>query len=454
MRKKAGKLTVLGGGPAGLSVGYFASKKDIPITIYEANNYIGGNAITLEHRGFLFDSGAHRFHDKDPEMTEEVKNLLGKDLHKIDVPSQIYHNGKFIDFPISPLNLLKNIGLKTFLAAGLELLHERLVKKKFKACDNLENYACHKYGTKIASKFLLNYSEKLWGTPCSNLSPKVSGSRIKGLDLTTLITETIVGRKAKTRHLDGEFYYPTRGIGMLAERIADECGRENIKTNSRITKILHDHKTIQAIEVNGTKEINLSSDKVVSTLPLPLFLRLMSPSPKKELLELTDKLSYRNLMLVALFIDKDSITSNGSIYFPDSEHIFTRMYEPKNRSVHMSPPGKTSIVLEIPCQKEDELWSLRDGALVEKVANQVKKIFSIKNQEIIDSKVIKINHAYPVLEVGVEETVGEIFSYLNQFENLKISGRNGKFLYTHLHDMLRFGTDLIGSYNLEEQLPV
>ena len=119
-------IAILGGGPAGLAVGYFAKKKNFPFTIYEEADHLGGNCITLKHGNFSFDSGAHRLHDKDPEMTAELKSLLGDDLMKIEVPSQIYHNGRFIDFPLSPLNLLLGLGLITSFRATLSLLKAKL----------------------------------------------------------------------------------------------------------------------------------------------------------------------------------------------------------------------------------------------------------------------------------------------------------------------------------------
>ena len=73
--KKTANITILGGGPAGLAVGYYARKNSLDFTIYEANNHIGGNCITFRHGDFLFDSGAHRLHDKDVEITEEIKSL-------------------------------------------------------------------------------------------------------------------------------------------------------------------------------------------------------------------------------------------------------------------------------------------------------------------------------------------------------------------------------------------
>ena len=91
---KPGQITILGGGLAGLAVGYYAKKKGSPFTIYEAGNQIGGNCVTIKHGDFLFDSGAHRFHDKDAEVTKEIKMLLGEDLAKVERPSHIFDNGR------------------------------------------------------------------------------------------------------------------------------------------------------------------------------------------------------------------------------------------------------------------------------------------------------------------------------------------------------------------------
>ena len=47
--------------------------------------------------------------------------------------------------------------------------------------------------------------------------------------------------------------------------------------------------------------------------------------------------------------------------------------------------------------------------------------------------------AYPLLEMGYEDKVRRITDYLRKIDNLSISGRNGNFAYTHLHDMMASG---------------
>ena len=49
-------ITILGGGPAGMAVAFYAHEKGIEYSLFERSNRLGGNCITLEHNGFLFDS--------------------------------------------------------------------------------------------------------------------------------------------------------------------------------------------------------------------------------------------------------------------------------------------------------------------------------------------------------------------------------------------------------------
>ncbi len=48
--------------------------------------------------------------------------------------------------------------------------------------------------------------------------------------------------------------------------------------------------------------------------------------------------------------------------------------------------------------------------------------------------------------MGNEAKVSKILDYLSGFENLRISGRNGMFRYTHMHDMLTSGFELVNDY--------
>jgi protoporphyrinogen oxidase len=121
-------ITIIGGGASGICVGYYAKKAGLKFTIFEAADAVGGNAVTIQYKDFRFDSGAHRWHDKHPDITKELKDMMGRDLKRINVPSHIFHNGKLVNFPLSPLDLLEKLGPPAFMKVGFEVLGGRILK--------------------------------------------------------------------------------------------------------------------------------------------------------------------------------------------------------------------------------------------------------------------------------------------------------------------------------------
>lgn len=431
-------ITVLGGGPAGLATGYFAAKRGLPFAIFEAKPRPGGNAITIQHGEFRFDTGAHRFHDKDPEVTREIRQLLGDQLIEIDLPSHIYHGGKLIEFPISPRSLVRGMGWPILFRGGLDLVARRFQGKSGE--DSFEQAAIAMYGRTISELFLLNYSEKLWGIPCRRLSAAVSGSRLNGLNPLAIIRELMGGPKTQRGHMEGRFYYPKTGYGAIAAALAAACGKDNIHLNSPVEQIHHSGSSLLAISVRGQSAAPV--DKVVNTLPLPLLLRLLDPAPPEEYRRLGESLRFRNLILVAIFLELDQATQSASVYFPDKEFPFTRVYEPIQRSRLMAPAGKTSLCFEYPCFATDAIWQSPDDGLIDTTIGYMERVGLAGRDRVIGGEVVRMSHAYPVLEAGIEDKVAKALEYLSEFSNLSVVGRNGRFVYAHVHDMLRFGLDI------------
>src|SRR6478672_9416021 len=105
------RVVIMGAGPAGLTAAHELRRTDIPVTVIEKDpHFIGGIARTVEHRGYRFDIGGHRFFSKVPLINEWWKNILGDDFQPRSRLSRIYYNGAFFDYPLRPMNALRNLG--------------------------------------------------------------------------------------------------------------------------------------------------------------------------------------------------------------------------------------------------------------------------------------------------------------------------------------------------------
>jgi len=445
MRAQTAHLDILGGGISGLAVGYYARLRGLPFEIFEADSAVGGNCRTIENNGFRYDTGAHRLHDRIPQVTRDLMHLLGADLLRIDVPSRIFYQGRYIDFPLSPINLVTKLGLRLSTRAAIDLLRARATPSR--AQPSFESLTVHRYGRTIAEKFLLNYTQKLWGLPCSQLSSEIAGSRLQGLTLSSLLVELLLGKRAKTRHLEGSsFFYPRLGIGMLADRLGAQCGPEHIRVGARITRILHDSGRIRALEINGGEVIEVVGD-VVSTLPLGLLVQLLDPRLPEAILALARGLRQRDLRLAVFFLDRPSVIANAAtIYCPDSAFAATRWYEPRNRSAAMSPAGKTSVVAEVPCQSGDPLWSLPDALFIQRMRDQFVRAGWIGGAEVVGSATHRMPHAYPVIDLESMAKRARILEALARLSNLRPTGRNGSFAYQLMHQVIAESRALVETY--------
>jgi len=424
-------LNILGGGPAGLSVGHYAKKKKVPFRIFEGSGQIGGNCRTITDGDFKYDTGAHRFHDKNGDVTSEIKHLMGDELLKVSAPSKIHKNGRMIDFPINLSNLLGNLSIGKICNILIENLFK--ITSNEKEPKNFKNLAYQTYGKTLSDLFLINYTEKLWGRSTDILQYDVAGDRLKNLDVRAMIKQKLFGSDYH-KNLDGSFYYPEHGFGSIFESMANGIGYGNIHLDHPVRRIMHDGNKIKEL-VCGNKK-RYETEIVISSLPMNIMIDIMDPTPPSEVVNAAKDISYRNIKVCVLYLDVPFFSNNASIYFPERKFNFTRIYEPKNRSVAMAPKDRTCIVIESPYEEGDELSSMTDDAVFEMISGDLINAGFFENVQIIDHRIFNMSNAYPILDVNLKEKKDKVLSYLKAFENLHLIGRNAEFRYLHTHEII------------------
>ena len=121
--------------------------------------------------------------------TVEVETPADPDLVMLIRPrrSRIYYLRKFFDYPITlTANTLKNLGAAAHGAGGRELRDASRVKQ-IQPEKSLEDFLINRFGRELYLTFFKSYTEKVWGTPCHEISAEWGAQRIKGLSLTTAV---------------------------------------------------------------------------------------------------------------------------------------------------------------------------------------------------------------------------------------------------------------------------
>src|SRR5215211_7034872 len=100
-------VTILGAGPAGLGAALGLARQGHTATVIEQTDRVGGNAGSFELAGVQVDYGSHRFHPAaDPAVFALVRELLGDDLLERPRHGRIRLLGRWIHFPLRPMDLL------------------------------------------------------------------------------------------------------------------------------------------------------------------------------------------------------------------------------------------------------------------------------------------------------------------------------------------------------------
>lgn len=427
-------LRILGGGPAGMAAAWYACRAGVPATLYEASGEPGGNARTLHHGPFAYDTGAHRLHDKDPAVTRDWRELLGDDLRRVGAPSQVWSGGRGLPFPLRPAGLLRALPPRVLARALLELAARRPGGGPPRSLGEL---AERNYGPTVAGRFLLNYSRKLWGADPFRLSPAVSGARLRQLGAGELLRQ-LLPRRGPAPHLEGSFLYPREGIGQLWGAIADQLPAGALRARCPVQRLRHDGSCVRELVAGG--EPPVAVDQLLSTLPLPVLVDALDPAPPARVREAAHALPFRDLLLVRLELRQGPLSDNASIYFPDPALPFTRLYEPSNRSAELAPAGRSLVVVEWPVPA----GAPTPDAAVEAVVDGLAGCGLLRPAEVVGSGLQRLPRAYPVLTHEALEAGEAVLAYLGRFGNLRLVGRNATFGYLHLHDLFAQAREAVG----------
>jgi len=223
-------VAIIGAGPAGLTAGYLLTKQGKTVAIIEKDaTYVGGISRTVEHEGYRFDIGGHRFFSKSQQVVDLWNEILPDDFIQRPRMSRIYYEGKFYSYPLRAFEALRNLGILRSSACMLSYLWYKLFP--IKEVKSFEDWTTNQFGQKLYSIFFKTYTEKVWGMPCNEMSADWAAQRIKGLSLWGAVIDGLKrslglnkrpndGQAVKT--LLETFRYPRLGPGMMWEAARDK----------------------------------------------------------------------------------------------------------------------------------------------------------------------------------------------------------------------------------------
>ena len=427
-------VVVIGAGPAGLTAGYLLAGLGRPVLVLEADEQVGGLAKTVVRDGYRFDLGGHRFFTKSAEVDALWHEMLGEELLLRPRLSRIYWNERFLDYPLSPRDVVRKLGpleLGRVLGSYLAALARRRGGE-----ETLEQWVSNRFGRRLFELFFRTYTEKVWGVPASEIRAEWAAQRIKGLSLSTAVRDALFGNGG-VKSLIREFHYPRLGPGQMWEAMAAricELGGE-VRTGIPVESIQLDGDRVVSISAAGEE---LDCEHVISSLPLRTLAAIARPGPTGPALAAAEALGYRDFLTVALVLRGADLFPDNWVYVHDPAVKVGRIQNFRSWSPWMVPdPEKTCIGLEYFCFEGDELWSSSDDRLVELAASELERLGLGSRHRLERGYVVRVPKAYPVYDGDYAGRLAAVRSWLDHIENLQQVGRNGLHRYNNSdHSML------------------
>lgn len=469
-------IVVIGAGPAGLTAAYQLSKDGIASTILEADDIVGGISRTAERDGWRFDIGGHRFFTKVGPVEAIWHEILDDDeFLKRPRLSRIYYKGRYYDYPIRPLNALRNLGFVEAVLCTLSYLWAKIRPPRDRS--TLEGYVVADYGRRLYEHFFRTYNIKLWNVDPKYLSSDFGAQRIKGMSLWSAVWEPIrtkvfgsrANKAKQVTSLIEEFQYPKYGPGMMWERCAgivtDRGSQLRLETTVTAIERDPDAKRATAVVATGADgaQLRYPADEVISTMPFSHLLKAMDPPPPTEVVAAADQLRFRDFLTIALVVPVEAGFPDNWIYIHAPEVQVGRIQNFGQWSPYMVKDGRTCLGLEYFVFEGEGLWSKPDEELVALGTEELSVLGLVDPSKVEAGYVVRMPKAYPVYDEDYKANVAVLREWLTgNVTNVHPVGRNGMHKYNNqdhsmltamltVENILGRGDHDIWSVNVEEE---
>ena len=436
-------VAIIGAGPAGLTAAYQLTKLGYSVTVIEKDPvYVGGISRTVEHDGFRFDIGGHRFFSKSKEVVDLWNEILPDDFIERPRMSRIYYEGKFYSYPLRGFEALMNLGV--WRSAMCMLSYAKAKAFPTKDPRSFEQWVVNQFGHKLYSIFFKTYTEKVWGMPCDEMSADWAAQRIKGLSLGGAVIDGLKRSLGlNKRRNDGmavktlleTFRYPRQGPGMMWDAARDKvlAGGNRVLMGTALHQISQDQATgrWRVAARRGDEMLTINAGHVISSAPMRELAGRIHPLPAT--LPNALDLNYRDFLTVALMIRSDDLFPDNWIYIHDPRVKVGRVQNFRSWSPEMVPDEALACVgLEYFCFEGDGLWSASDDDLVALATKELATLGLADPASVVGGRVVRQEKAYPVYDDAYRTNVEEMRGELEvRYPTLHLVGRNGMHRYNN-----------------------
>ena len=317
----------------------------------------------------------------------------------------------------------------------------------------MEDFLINRFGTRLYRTFFKDYTEKVWGVPCTDISAEWGAQRIKGLSVAKAIAHALTSpfrsssdaaQKGTETSLIERFLYPKFGPGQMWEEVARRVATLGGAVHLRQRVVALERVADKIVSVDVFDETagavrRMPCDYFVSTMPVKDLIAMLRPEDSR-IAQIAANLPYRSFMTAGLLLRSmrgRPTPPDNWVYIQEPDVRIGRLQIFNNWSPALvADPGTVWLGLEYFCDQGDDLWAMEDEEFLDFAGGELEKIGLIDRKDVIGGTVVRVPCAYPAY-FGAYRQFGDLRNYLDRFSNLYPIGRNGMHRYNNQdHSML------------------
>lgn len=433
-------MLILGAGPAGVGAAYQLARRGIAhATVLEQSDTVGGNAGSFQVDGIWADYGSHRLHPScDPEILADLQDLLGGDLASRPRHGRIRLRGKWIHFPLKPLDLALHLPPQFAFGVARDMLRKSFGKNNSQP-ETFSSVLERALGRTICRDFYFPYANKIWGIPPDAISAAQARRRISANSLSKMVRKVASSIPGLKPPGAGRFYYPRFGYGEISQALhkgAAAAGAE-FCFGARMKEIELEQNRVTAVRfVQSNEERRIPVTNLWSTLPITLLARSIRPEAPPAVLEAASEISFRGMILIYLVLEQKQFSEFDAHYFPEASIPISRLSEPKNYNLAVEPPNRTLLCAELPTNRGSVEWEKTDEQLGKLLCQCLAEAGLPVSAPVLRAFTRRLPQAYPIYPVGYEAHFDVIDRWLQKIQGLLTFGRQGLFVHDNTHHAL------------------
>lgn len=427
------EASILGSGISGLSAAYHLKKYGVKTTIYEKDAEVGGLCKSKKYGDMVFDYGVH---------VSFTTNNYVRDLFDVSV------NGSYEEKQFASQNYWRGHWVKHEPQNNLYSLPKEVIKKslmdffnaRYEDHSEIRNYGdwCRKkFGKFFAQNFSDVYTKKFWTVVSQQLTIDWIETRLNPPDIETII-DGALGIFRENNHYVKTFRYPK--VGGYASFLKILYSDLDIRLNTFPVEIDLKRKELRL----NTGEVK-SYEVLVSSIPLPQFIKLSKNVPKK-ILDATNRLKWTSLLMLNFWTEQKIDRPSQWNYYYDEEIPYSRIFYMSKFAESNAPENCETLQVEIPYSQSNPL-SIKKTELINKVVHNLSETERIPMNKLHYLGDINIEYGYVIYDFNREEAVKTINHFLNE-NGVHCCGRFGEWRYLWSDQSLLSGkqiADYLGS---------